>query len=252
MMPAAGSPSPGGPAATYPAPGLPPVVVVVPVLNRPHRAQPLVDSLRSTTDTPLVFVCSKGDRRQIRACRATGERVIVTTWVADRGDFAKKTNLAFRETSEPWVFCGADDLRFTPGWLEAAVRAGDLSGAGVVGTQDNGNPLVKRGKHATHVLVRRSYIQEWGGTFDDTGEIFCEEDDHQFVDTELVQTAMLRRQWAFANDSVVEHLHPSWGKGATDTTYEKALRRTNEDSILFQRRMRTIKSSSARPARRMT
>lgn len=243
-----GSPSPRAPETTEPVSGAPPAVVVVPVLGRPHRAQPLVDSLRSTSDVPLVFVCSPDDKEQQKACRRTGERVIIATWVADRGDFAKKTNLAFRETTEPWVFCGADDLLFHQGWLKAAIAEGERTGAGVVGTQDNGNPMVRRGRHATHSLVRRSYAESPGGTFDGTGEIYSEEYDHQFVDNELVDTARQRRMWAFAADSVVEHLHPHWNKGVEDATYEKALRDTAGDRMLYARRM-TMMRRGVRPAR---
>jgi hypothetical protein len=59
---------------------------------------------------------------------------------------------------------------------------------------------------------------------------------HQWVDTELVETAMARGQWAFAKDSHVEHLHPFWHKGEMDATYEKALSTTRFDHRLYGQR----------------
>jgi hypothetical protein len=110
----------------------------------------------------------------------------------------------------------------------------------VIGTNDLGNPLVKRGIHSTHTLFSRSYIDEYGGTADDTGLIFSEAYDHQWTDSEFIETARLRRMYAFSKRSIVEHMHPHWGKGEMDDTYTKALRCTNEDMKLFQRRRTSV------------
>jgi hypothetical protein len=217
-------------------------VVVVPVLGRPHRAQPFVDSLRETSDVRLVFICSMTDVEQKKACRATGEEVIIARWIPDKADFARKINLGYRRTSEDWIFCGADDLRFKPGWLEAALAEGRRTGLGVIGTQDEGNPFVRRGRHSTHPLVRRTYIEEYGGTFDNSGEIYSELYDHQWVDSELVTIAQNRKQWSFARRSYVEHMHPHWKKGEMDATYEKSGRCFDEDRELFRRRMQEFKA----------
>jgi hypothetical protein len=225
-------------------------VVVVPVLGRPGRARPLADSLAATSDARLVFVCSPNDRDQIIACNATGADVLVTTWEPGPGDFARKTNLAYRKTTEPWILCGADDLVFHRNWEQEALIVGERTGAGVVGTQDRHNPEVKRGRHSTHPLVRRSYIAKQGGTFDGTGDIYCELFDHQYVDNELIWTAKQRGQWAFAHRSIVEHLHPTWGDAEMDATYEKALRATDADRKLFLQRMRRIQTLEARRKRR--
>lgn len=225
-------------------------VVVVPVLGRAERISPLVESLRATTDARLLFVCSPSDIDAKRACRSTGADTITVPWEPGRGDFAKKTNLAYQESSEDWVFCGATDLRFRPGWLENAIQVGDRSNAGVVGTQDMGNALVKRGRHATHPLVRRTYIEVYGGTFDSTGHIYSEEYDHQYVDLEFVETAKLRGQWAFAKKAFVEHMHPNWSKGEWDPTYEKAFREAREDRALYVQRVRQMERFVARQQRK--
>jgi len=171
--------------------------------------------------------------------------MIVLDEPAGPGNFAKKTNLAYRESEEPWIFCGADDLLFEPGWDEAALQVAEQHRAGVTGTNDTANALVKKGLHATHSLIRRSYIEEQGGTFDGTGEIYSETYDHQWTDSELVETAKLRRQWAFARDSLVRHLHPHWGTAEMDWVYEKGQRATKEDFALYVQRIRRLRKLHA-------
>lgn len=214
--------------------------VLIPVLERPQNARHVTESIHENTASPhlILFICSKGDRDQIEACYTTGEAVAIADWPSERGDFARKINHGFRMTEGEFLFIGADDLRFHPGWDTEALKH---TRAGVIGTQDLGHPSVKRGVLSTHPLVRRSYIEEQGGTFDGSGEVLCELYDHQYVDVELCETAKARGQWAFARSSVVEHLHPLWGKGAQDKTYEKAFRDARADAHLSMRRLRDMR-----------
>lgn len=213
--------------------------ILVPVLGRPQNVQPLLESIKITS-TPhrVFFICSQGDSKQIRACQRSDAETLIAPWDPDRADFALKINWAFPQTDAPFVFQAADDLRFHHQWDVYALRVAEHRGAGVVGTNDLGNPLVKRGGHSTHTLIRRSYIDTYGGTYDDTGLVFCELYDHQYCDNEFVQTAIRRGQWAFAKRSLVEHLHPHWRKAEMDSTYEKATRETKSDGQLYLRRMK--------------
>jgi hypothetical protein len=200
----------------------------------------------TNSDYRLVFICSPGDDEQIAACKQTEADVLVASWEPGHADFSKKINAAFAHTEEPWVFQGADDIRFSDGWDTEAIRVGNARNAGWVGTNDLGNPDVKRGNHSTHSLIRRAYIEEFGsGTFDNTGLVFSEAYDHQWADNDAVQTAMHRGRWAFAKRSIVEHTHPHWGKATMDATYEKATRATDADRRLYQQRMRLLKQKGA-------
>jgi hypothetical protein len=214
------------------------IAVLVPVLGRPHRAQPLADAFREATSVPyrLVFLCSLGDDEEYDACNQTGELTLRVPWVAGPGDWARKINHGYRVTDEPWILCGADDLAPQPGWAEAAFACAH-PGVGVIGTNDLGNPTVMRGDHSTHPLVARWYADEHG-TVDGPGQVVTEAYGHQWTDTELVQTAMARGAWVFAEDSHVTHLHPFWGKGEDDATYRKGMASSREDQRLFQSRRR--------------
>ena len=213
--------------------------VLVPVLARPHNAAPLADSLRDSTSVSYecLFLCSPGDDDEIEACRETGARVHVCEWSGGPGDYARKINLGYELTSSEFLFMGADDLRFEPGWDEAVLQVADQTGAGVIGTNDLANPEVMKGRHATHFLIRRSYAEQ-GCTVDGTGQILHTGYDHQCIDLELLETARARGQWAMALDSHVRHLHPVFDRSVQmDSTYERALSKGQEDRrLFFQRR----------------
>ena len=183
-----------------------------------------------------MFICSPGDDAVLDAV-AELEHLLVDGPYP--GDYARKINAGYRHTTEPLLFTAADDLLFHPGWLEAA-EAQLADGIGVVGTNDMGAPRVMRGEHATHSLVTREYVDRFG-TIDERGVVLHEGYPHEFVDDEFVQTAMRRGAWAFAADSLVEHLHPSWGKAPTDELYDQQARRMKRGRQLYARRRRLWK-----------
>jgi hypothetical protein len=221
----------------------PVIDIVIPVLARPQNAEKVVNSIVGATSVEftLTFVCSKGDEAEIDAVEATGEEFSIVPWPAGPGDGAMKWNSGYRYGSHPYVFLGADDLEFEPGWDEQALIVAERSNAGVIGTNDDANPLVKRGLHSTHSLVSRRYIDEVGGTFHDGPRIVYHEGyHHQWVDTELVAAAKQRGEWAFAHRSVVRHLHPYFNKATRmDSTYAKALGDAAHDSALFRARQKS-------------
>ncbi len=228
------------------------VVVLVPVLNRPERVGPLTDSFDRSLKkvrARLLFMVGSEDRGEIEALWAAGVDTLVIEGERRPGDYARKINEGARFASEPWLFLGADDLRFEVGWAEEALKVAGETGKRVIGTDDRGNPSVRLGRHSTHSLVARSYMEELG-TIDQTGEILHEGYDHQFVDNELVETARYRKEWAFAEGSVVEHLHPHWGKAPQDGTYGIAVKNGIRDRKLFNHRRSLWSARSSRPRRR--
>lgn len=220
------------------------VVVIVPVLSRSHRVRPLLDSLEAATPEPhrTIFVATAGDRDMIEAVElAAVELPSVSLEVLAPnpiGDYARKINHAARVSSEPFLFTGADDLDFRPGWLPAALAEMSSPAIGVVGTQDLApTDRARSGEHATHFLVRRRYVEELG-TIDEIGKVFHEGYPHEYVDNELVETAKARGAWSFAFASIVEHLHPSWNKAPADLLYNEQGRRMAVGRRVFNQRRR--------------
>lgn len=218
------------------------LVVVVPVLRRAHRVAPLLESLEAATPEPhrVVFVATATDRPMVdEVLRVASETSAVLSLEilapARVGDYARKINYVAATSSEPFLFLAADDLHFHPGWYPAA-RALMGGGIGVVGTQDLApTDRARSGQHATHFLVAREYVAR--GTIDEPGKLLHEGYPHEYVDDEFVQTAKKREAWAFAAASVVEHLHPSWGKAPRDPLYDAQRQRMNAGrAVLIRRR----------------
>ena len=134
----------------------------------------------------MLFVADPDDPEEHRAIEAEGEEMLIV-----KGNYAKKINRAIEETDEPLIFQGADDLRFHPGWLEAA-KAKLGPGIGVVGTNDLNSKRVMAGTHADHALITREYTKL--GTIDDPTKVLHERYPHEYVDDEFIETAVMPRR----------------------------------------------------------
>lgn len=221
------------------------IAILAPVLGRPQNAAPLVESIAESAavDWQLVFLASPDDYDEIEACFAATRhvepgrsRLTVVDWPAGPGDYARKINHGYRLSDAPFVLLAADDLLFHAGWDIALLETAERFDVGVVGTNDLGNQRTVNGTHSTHPLVARCYIDRLGGHVGHPGSVYFEGYDHQWVDTELVQTAIARGCYAHCPDAVIAHLHPMWGKAASDATYRKGLARGDDDRRLFESR----------------
>lgn len=215
------------------------IAVLVPVLGRPDRVEPLIDSLYGSEGRfkfRMVFIASPEDEEEIDALETSGEDFIVMPDLRGPGDYARKMNTAVEWTDEPWVFLGADDLCFCKGWADKAVGAHKQTGKRVIGTNDLGNPHVKKGAHSTHTLVHRSYVEL--GTIDDPSRLLHEGYNHNWVDAEFIATAKRRNEFHPESSAWVEHLHPHWRKGRMDDTYQLGLKAFESDRALYRRRSR--------------
>lgn len=221
------------------------VRVVLPVLNRPHRALAVYSSVvESQGEIPLrpVFVLSLNDRKQLEAVRQTGSDFIRLYEGRRPGDYARKINTAAALTKEPWIFTGADDLHFHPGWADEAIACAETLGCQAIGVNDLGRWASRhRVPPAPHFLVARPYFEL--GTIDRPNEIFHTGYDHTYVDTEFMWTAHARKEYGYCAAAVVEHLHPVWRKGRRDPVYALGSAKTNLDLRHFRQREPLWKTS---------
>ncbi len=195
------------------------LAILIPVLMRPWRVEPVLQSIFAATPGKprVVFITDPEDwdmRKRVEAACAvfTGVEELVVD-----GSYAKKINQGIEVTKERLLFFGADDLEFHKDWLKAA-KAKLTEGIGVVATNDMCNPRVEAGELATHPLVTRAYTKL--GTIDDSEVVLHEGYKHEYVDREFSETAQYRDAFAYAPDSVVEHLHPMVGKAPNDELYD--------------------------------
>lgn len=217
------------------------VAVVVPVMLRPQNAGPFMRSLRASTGLATVFaVADESDVDTVAAWEATGVRVLPVDFGDRAGTFAEKVNHAAKHLHEDWrwLFITGDDVQFHPGWLDHVLHTARLCEASVVGTNDLGNPRVTAGEHGTHLLISRRYIVEQGASWDGPGVVCHEGYRHWYVDDEIVTVAKQRGTWASSLGSVVEHMHPLFGKGTDDEVYRIGQRRSGRDAALFRDRLK--------------
>lgn len=211
--------------------------VLLPVLARPHRVEPLLENLLGSTQVPLriLFLVSYGDTAELYAVKKAKADHVSLRWPPANGQYAKKINLGYRSTENEWLFLGADDIKFHPGWAERAIALAK-DRFHVISTNDKANYFVRQGLLATHSLVRRSYVDDPGCSLDGPGRIYHEGYQHNFVDVELSVLARQRGVFKYSQGSVVEHLHPLFKKGEHDRTYELGLADFAEDRALFAKR----------------
>lgn len=211
--------------------------VLIPTFGRADRIAAVVANVHEATTVPhrVVLIVEEDDGDSIAAAAALDAQLLVNTRTRN---YAGACNTAYHQLDGDHLFAGADDLRFHPGWAEAALkRMQSNPWTLVAGTNDLINPYVAQGLHATHYLVDRRYLDEEGGTVDGgPGSFFHEGYDHNFTDTELVGTAKARARFLPCLESVVEHLHHGAGKSQHDATYALADAHFGDDSALYDER----------------
>lgn len=231
------------------------VDILVPVLDRPQNAKRFMESLRASTGLATVHaIADPGDIATINEWKKAGADVIVRPLAAEGrpGTFAEKVNTGYRLTSEyaaPWVFICGDDVRFHAAWLDQA-QAVATERFSVIGTNDLGNPRVIAGEHATHLLMRRKYVDEHGGSWDGPGVLAHEGYRHWFVDDEIVIAAKQRGAWAMALGALVEHMHPLFGKAHDDRVYQLGQQAARKDQAHFKERLYQNKPESQKATKR--
>lgn len=214
--------------------------VLVPTYGRPDKLELLARNiLEASRKVDLVtFVVEADDPASIAAVGAIGPGVRYIINTGPRS-YAGAINTAAAHVDSPWLFTGADDLRYYWGWDTAALRLARICDAMVVGTNDLGHPAVLAGQHSTHSLVSMEYVKQ-GATADRCPGKVLHDYDHNWVDTELVHVARHRGVYAHCHTSLVEHLHPAWGKADSDATYTAGAANYDTDQAEFERRMETI------------
>lgn len=224
-----------------------PVVIIVPVLNRPHHVERLMANVAETTRRPhrLLFVADRGDRPELVALERAGADYIVVP--RERRRYACKINDGIRASDEPLIFMAADDVRFHKAWLHLAAQRfiGPTDAIKVVGTNDGGiNPRVKAGEHSVHTLLTREYAEL--GSIDDPEVVLHEGYPHEYCDDEFIGTAKFRDAFVSEPLSVVEHLHPYAG-APLDATYRRGWAGRAQGKRVIDRRRHLWESTSSSP-----
>lgn len=209
--------------------------ILIPTYGRAERIAAVAANIHTaTTGRHHVWFCVERDDRASVDAAFDAEGMCVFN--EGPRSYAGAINSAYRQVVGEYLFCGADDLHFEPGWDVEALALFD-GWAGVVGTNDLLNPYVLQGMHATHSLVARWYLDDIGGVVDEgPGSFLHEGYGHNYTDTEFIGTAKARARFRPCLTSVVRHLHHSAGFTPHDATHDKAEATYGADSELYDAR----------------
>jgi hypothetical protein len=217
--------------------------IIIPTYGRPDRLLDVLEDAHhgaSGVDHVVTLVVEAFDNEIWDAL----DECVEQPWWQYRincrtASYAGAMNQQCLDTDAEFVFMGADDLHFHPGWYQEAVAMMDGTTM-VVGTNDLFNQRVLAGNGSTHHLVDMRYLRDRGGTPDmGPGIALFEGYSHNYVDTEFIEVAKARAVFKPCLTSVVEHLHVQAGKAPMDATYAKGLDRDRylADDRLFRSRV---------------
>jgi hypothetical protein len=209
--------------------------IIVPTYGRWEQIGRVSRNIHEMTSEEhrVVWVIEDDDAASWRAVPASDVRVRNVR----SKSYAGAVNTAVLASDADLWFCAADDVVFHEGWDTRALLCLD-GWFQVVGTNDLLNPYVRDGIHATHYLVARDYVTQYGSGVIDSDEpvLLFEGYDHNFTDTEFVGTAKARCRFRPCLDSVVEHRHHANGRAAWDATYRKGAAEVEQDRVLYELR----------------
>jgi hypothetical protein len=244
------------------------VAILIPAM-RGHLLPALVENIHAATpeEHEILVVGTRAVVRPILTLDDDRLRV----WIDRGGTWGCRLNYLYGQSTAPYVFCGADDIQFTEGWLSEALKPmrrvdggtwggrlnklfgcttepylflgaddvrfhpGWLDAAIATMEQVDGVVAVNDlwNPRGTLALVSRRYLLEEGGTVDDSGAIIHEGYRHCYSETELFETAQSRGRFAYCAEAVVEHLHPAAGKAVDDAVYQLGTAAFEADQALY-------------------
>lgn len=201
------------------------IAIFIPSLNRPNKLEALVNNIRENTSLPYKAYFMVSDNESVKILDRLGQSFYKD---CDDTRYVTRMNFLYKNTTEPYMFMGSDDICFHKNWdIEAMKVAKDYPF--VVG-EDMFN------QHGTMAFISRKYIKKHSGCIDVPDVLFYPGYQHNYADTEQFGTAQFRGVFARCLDSVVEHQHYGSGKSSFDPTYAKSNNSSGIDKLLFESR----------------
>lgn len=193
------------------------ISLVCPSRYRPAAFAAMVESAHATAADPSgvqVVAYLDDDDPELGAYRGHDYPLPTGLVVGPRVTLSNAWNLAAARASGDVLMLCADDLRFrTPGW-DVMVAGASSEGACLVYGRDGHADE----RMATHPFVTRRWV-DLVGRF--TPPYFCAD----YVDLWLHDVAQRAGRAVFLPGLLIEHLHPSFGKGVYDRCHDERLAR---------------------------
>lgn len=218
------------------------VSVVIPSTGRLARLQSCVERLWATTrgfDVECIVVTDDHETWEWgrEAVGRHGHGLLRMLQLADLNGTWRPRALEAWNLGAAWstgavLVLGADDLWWFHGWIGEMMEtmAEFPEGEGMVGFNDlahDGNKL------STHFAVGREFARQYLG-----GVLVCPKYHHFYVDQEAGYRAKAANRFVWAQNAVVEHVHPDLRKASTDELYERTRGFLEADKATFFERAR--------------
>lgn len=206
------------------SPSMDETAILIPAM-RTHHYERIVANVADVTPEPYRIVWMVGTDADAAELDRLGQSYFRDTG----GTWGGRLNHMYHNTSESYLFLGADDLKWHPHWLEHAMTI-MARVDGVVSVNDQWQAA------GTSALVSRNYIDTMSGTVDESDTLIHPGYTHHGSETELFETAAMRGRYAYCAESLVEHMHFIVGKSEDDDVYALGASRTVENVTLYQKR----------------
>lgn len=207
------------------------IAVLIPTFGRAARLPDLVKNFRdNSSEAELYFVVEPNDLDTLRALTDLKENFFMSA-----GEYVECINKGVAETKEPFVFCGADDIVFSPDWDKKLLKTMQDPSVNVTGGTDSWLCSTS-GIHVSHPMIRRSYIDDEGGSFNTPGTLYYPGYHHYQCDIELEQVAHARDCFKLTEGVLIEHNHIVMETAEDDDTYKRSRLLLEADTDTYNKR----------------
>jgi glycosyltransferase involved in cell wall biosynthesis len=203
------------------------IAVLIPTFGRPHKLDKLIANFkRNSKQSTLYFIIDPIDKLSKEKLKPNSNEYSV---LSIKGEYQKAINYGYKNTKEPFIFCGADDILFTKGWEEKLLNIMEDEKIMVTGGIDDW-VCSGSGVHTSHPLIRRTYIDDIGCPQGYKGYIYNPNRQHYHIDIELEQVAWHRGVIKICKECVIEHNHFFNKKAEKDSTYDRSYQLIKSDT----------------------
>ena len=214
------------------------IAILIPTVGRAERLEKLLAQIDATTkNIHTVYVITEPeDQATIDEARRLNAHLIINR---PPNNYVTAINYGYTKSVEPFIFCGSDDIVFEKNWDQKMLKEFSDPNIGMVGAWDSWK-ITQTGKHTSHFMVKRQYIEELGGVEDEQNTIYSSQYQHFNCDIETEQVAMKRGKFVMST-ATIEHPHFCVDKKVKyDQTYAKEQCKLSKDSRVYNMRRKAF------------
>ncbi len=209
------------------------IAILIPTYGRAHKLAGIKANIEATCKQNIYIICSEEDPETFNEATRLGLNIIISG-----GRYVEGINLGYKLTDEPYLLFGADDIEFTPDWDKKLLKYFDDPKIGIVGSPDDWT-ISQTGKHGSHPLVKRAYIQEFSGTYDEPDIPYSPFYKHYMADIETEQVAQMRGAWV-QGEAEIKHHHWVNKQAEKDATYVRGMKNLQHDMEVYNDRRKNF------------